>query len=304
MANEQDIEWSEEFCIGYGIVDNAHRKLFSVVKRLLLLTEQGGDTKSAYEDTKSAYIEGLKYLKTYVVEHFQQEEAYMRSINYPCYAYHKQLHDNLRDMTLPRLESNLEKTNYSKFAMEQFLGVCVSWLSGHIMVEDRAITGKTTTTSARPREQGKTIGEGLVLAIKDLFCQNASIVSKQYDGGNIGKTQSCHYTYAAPGGGHIYVLIALEEQLAYSAIMKMLNVTFKEAYRLASVALVLVLQEFMHSIRNYYHAGVDSYRLEKSGQVGSSAMRKLFRGVPPEYSILLETGVGRLAFCLKTEGGK
>ena len=71
----KETEWNKHFNIGIDSIDNAHRKLFSIVCRLIHLSvdENNGHWACA---------EGIKYFKTYATEHFMDEEAYMRSIGY------------------------------------------------------------------------------------------------------------------------------------------------------------------------------------------------------------------------------
>ncbi len=84
--------WDEKFNIGVEVIDKAHAKLFRIVKKLLDISE---DAKA----NQHAYKEGIKYLETYTMKHFSEEEAYMRSIRYGAYGQHKRIHDNFRDKT-------------------------------------------------------------------------------------------------------------------------------------------------------------------------------------------------------------
>ena len=124
-----EVKWNDRFNIGVEIVDHAHRKLFSIVGKLLNLTEDA-------EKQKHACQEGIKYLKSYTKKHFAEEEAYMRKIGYQGYEIHKSLHDNLQNQTLPALEEEMEAQDYSAESIQHFLGICVGWLNVHIMIED------------------------------------------------------------------------------------------------------------------------------------------------------------------------
>ena len=50
-----EVKWNDRFNIGVEIVDHAHKKLFSIVGKLLSLTEDA-------EKQKHACQEGIKYL--------------------------------------------------------------------------------------------------------------------------------------------------------------------------------------------------------------------------------------------------
>ena len=97
MAKET--EWNECFNIGVTSIDKAHRKLFSIVRRLVELSKNE-------ERGKWACAEGIKYFKNYTIKHFADEERYMRAIGYKEYEMHKILHDDMRDKTLPALEKD------------------------------------------------------------------------------------------------------------------------------------------------------------------------------------------------------
>ena len=63
--------WKDQYCVGVEIIDNAHMRLFTIVRRLLknlMLND--------YEKNRRTCVEVIKYLKQYTVEHFAQEEAY------------------------------------------------------------------------------------------------------------------------------------------------------------------------------------------------------------------------------------
>ncbi|MBQ4133338.1 MAG: hemerythrin family protein [Desulfovibrionaceae bacterium] len=130
MSNE-DFNWRKELCIGIEHIDKAHEELFSIVRKLNRLIE---DDKNEF-----ASVQGIKYLKSYVIRHFEEEEEYMRSISYEGYEKHKLLHARLRDNTLPALEQDMEANNYSPQSVKRFLDICIRWLNEHIKIEDMNI---------------------------------------------------------------------------------------------------------------------------------------------------------------------
>ena len=70
----KEIKWNDRFNIGVDSIDTAHRRLFSIVGKLISLNED--ETKQQH-----ACREGIKYFKSYTIKHFEDEEAYMRSID-------------------------------------------------------------------------------------------------------------------------------------------------------------------------------------------------------------------------------
>lgn len=136
--NPEAIQWDEQYNIGVEVADRAHRQLFAIVGKIIELLDEEDRYKNEF-----ACKEGLKFFKNYALQHFVQEEAYMLSIHYKDYDKHKAIHEKLKTQTLPELECDLIKTNYSFASIQRFLGVCIGWLTTHIMMEDRAITGRS-----------------------------------------------------------------------------------------------------------------------------------------------------------------
>ncbi len=98
--------WQERYNIGVEFIDREHKKLFSILNKLLAAKAQ--DEKSQW-----VYQEGIKYFKEHAMKHFTEEEMYMASIGYLGFDTHRRLHDNFRQKTLPALEKELERSNYS-----------------------------------------------------------------------------------------------------------------------------------------------------------------------------------------------
>ena len=111
-------EWKKQFNIGVDSIDHAHRKLFSIVRKLIHLSEDENNGPWAC-------AEGIKYFKSYAIQHFTDEEAYMQSIGYHGYEIHKHLHDDMRFKTLPALEKDLLESDYSQESIHHFIGICL-----------------------------------------------------------------------------------------------------------------------------------------------------------------------------------
>lgn len=128
----EDIEWKDEYAVGVAIIDRAHQDIFRMARRMALLR---------YDKSRHQWVgeQGLKFLKNYAVNHFAEEEAYMRAINYPGLAHHAAQHEVLRFKIMPRLEKQLRSERYSEAAIANFLRVLQLWLGRHILVHDTAI---------------------------------------------------------------------------------------------------------------------------------------------------------------------
>ena len=105
--NSNQFIWSDRFKIGVDIIDREHRKLFSIMNKLLAYNEED-------EKQKWAYQEGIKYFKEHAMKHFAEEEVYMASIGYLGYETHRRIHDNFRKLngssssqTIPLMQSGI-----------------------------------------------------------------------------------------------------------------------------------------------------------------------------------------------------
>lgn len=128
-------DWKEEYNIGCDYVDTAHKKLFGILWKVMdLLAEQD------YEKNKYACVEAIKFLYNYTATHFAQEEAFMREIGYSGYEAHRKVHEEIKNQTVPMHDKVLTESDYSKEAVREFIAFFTGWLTGHILVMDRAIT--------------------------------------------------------------------------------------------------------------------------------------------------------------------
>ena len=127
--------WREEYNIGVEAIDREHQQLFRIINRLFAFREEQKDNQWICQ-------EGIKYFKGHTIQHFADEEAYMKSIGDEGLKRHQGIHRGFRENTLPILEQELVATGYSEDAMEHFLGVCAGWLIGHTLTEDQAIREK------------------------------------------------------------------------------------------------------------------------------------------------------------------
>lgn len=128
----EDIEWKEEYGIGVEQIDDEHKQLFKIAKRLFMLSKEKTRGQWAAE-------ESIKFLKSYCIKHFEHEEAYMRSIGYKDLETHQKHHTHMREVIVPRIESHLRYNKFSPEAMEKFLDIVRLWLTRHILEHDKAI---------------------------------------------------------------------------------------------------------------------------------------------------------------------
>ncbi len=288
-------EWNERFNIGVNSIDNAHQKLFSIVRKLIHLSKDENNGQWAC-------AEGIKYFKSYAIEHFTDEETYMQSIGYKGYEIHKRLHDDMRYKTLPALEKELTESNYSQESIHHFLGICLGWLTAHIMIEDLAITGKVSNKWKQDNAGADLIAleDSLIITIQEIFRSQTQIVSEHYSGDDFGDSIVIRLTYRSKKAEKTQIFMVLEESLVLRVVSAMLDMSLTKMDKLvmnAGKELSLRIAEQLG-----IHCRLSAqYQLESSHFMTLEQFRKTFFLEVFDYSLLLNTGRGYFAFCIKLE---
>lgn len=291
----KETEWNKRFNIGVDSIDNAHRKLFSIVRRLIHLSKDENNGQWAC-------AEGIKYFKNYTIEHFADEEAYMRSIGYRDYELHKRLHDDMRYKTLPALEKDLTESHYSQEAIQHFLGICLGWLTAHILIEDRAITGKISSRwkTDHTGADMDTLEIALIVTIQDIFRLQTEIVSEHYNGEDFGPCIIIRLVYCTAAEKKIQIFVVLEEGLIVETVSAMLNMPLPKTDRIVMNAGKELSLRMMKRLGLHY-GPPEQYRLESSHFITPEQFKKAFDSEAFDYGFLLNTGHGYFAFCVKEE---
>ncbi|MDE7273832.1 MAG: hemerythrin domain-containing protein [Lachnospiraceae bacterium] len=291
----KETEWNKQFNIGIDSIDNAHRKLFSIVRRLVHLSRDENNGQWAC-------AEGIKYFKNYAIEHFTDEEAHMQSMGYKGYEIHKRLHDDMRYKTLTALEKELTESNYSQESIQHFLGICLGWLTAHILIEDRAITGKISNrwkTDHAGADQD-ALENALIATIQEIFRLPTEIVSEHYSGEDFGTSLIIRLTYRSALKKRVQIFMVLENSLVLRAVSAMLDMPLTKMDKLVmnagkELSLRIVEQLGIHCRLS------SQYQLESSHIIAVEQFRKMFYMAVFDYSLLLNTGHGYFAFCVKLE---
>ena len=286
-------EWKKQFNIGVDSIDHAHRKLFSIVRKLIHLSEDENNGPWAC-------AEGIKYFKSYAIQHFTDEEAYMQSIGYQGYEVHKHLHDDMRSKTLPALEKDLLESNYSQESIHHFIGICLGWLAAHIMIEDRAITGKISNRWKKDNA-GKNITalEGaLTDFVQKIWGLPAEIVSEHYNGEDFGNSMIVRLIYRSKEKKKIQIFLVLEEILILHTVSSMLDMPLTKMDKLVANAVRELSQQIADQIILHFRLSLQ-YQLESSHFMTPEQFQTEFSAEYFSYSLLFNTGTGYFAFCIK-----
>lgn len=287
----KQITWNEGHKIGIDSIDREHKQLFATMNKLLKISE---------EEDKSEWVcrEGVKFLKNHSMEHFEHEEAYMRSIDYGEYEIHKRLHDDFKDKTLPALEREMEEMQYSVESIRHFLGVCIGWVFSHTLTEDLAIVGKRTSKWADiPQEREREAVEQVVIQlIQNMFHLDARMISEQYGGEDFGKTVCCRFIYRGREKEKWEVILVYEEALLLKIMGGILNVEYSRLDDMAINVCRYISRQFLEGLREGFPS-LREFELEKESLLTHEQLLESFERQHPSCSLLFDTGAGYFAFC-------
>lgn len=125
-------EFTKDYHTGIDFIDEEHAKLFEIANHAYdLLTNQ------FVTDKYDAIVAVLEELKDYTKYHFNHEEEYMKSINYP--KRFSQLHQHTQFIN--KLESyNLKEIDVNQQeGLLEILDFLALWLQSHIKGMDKKI---------------------------------------------------------------------------------------------------------------------------------------------------------------------
>lgn len=284
------IPWNKRYELGVELIDKQHKQLFATINKLLTL---------GAEEEKKEWVcrEGVKYMKNHVIEHFQDEEAYMRSIDYPELEIHKRLHDNFQNVTLPSLEEELEESRYSEEAMRHFLGVSIGWLVAHTQTEDLAIAGKQTSQwkNISSADELDVLEQVLVQLGKDMFQFKAKPISRQYGGEEIGKTVCYRFVYRGNKKERWEIIWGIEEGLLLKVVSDLMGTQYLKVDDMVINITRYIARQLIEKTRECF-PHLDEFEMEGEALLTHDQLADTFERVPAFCSLLFDTGAGYFTF--------
>ena len=289
----QQIQWQDRFNIGVEVIDEAHRRLFAIVQKIM-------DLYVERHENKFACVEGIKYFKSYAVKHFAEEESYMRKIGYPGYLTHKKIHDRMKWKTLPELEDLLYRSNFSTEAVQRFIGVCTGWLTGHILIEDRAIIGEQAGAAvpmARDDEQA-VIHALIVNPLREILNCSVQYVGKFSTKDEIVNAQYYELLYGTHEGKGLRIILVMGEPMLLHAAGVLFDIDFCETNEIVCFAMQEIAQNLIQRAAASLGRQPDEYQLKKGRFLKHEEFCEAFRDQPPQYSLLFHVNQECFALCI------
>lgn len=125
METAANIKWDDSLSIGVDEIDNDHKELINLFNRLY------ASCSASVGALIAAEIDALIRLFECAKHHFQREENLMKKVDYPDFADHKELHDDLLLITL-NFQEKLRSTEIHEIT-DETLEFLRSWIVNHIM---------------------------------------------------------------------------------------------------------------------------------------------------------------------------
>lgn len=135
MMKENPCEFTDDYLTGINQVDNEHKMLFDIVNRANNLVNTWSDG-----DSLDDIMQILSELKDYAEVHFENEEKYMREINYEGYDAQRRAHEAFISRLEEVDESQIEEN--PKTYLQSLVQFLLGWLINHILLSDKKIPVK------------------------------------------------------------------------------------------------------------------------------------------------------------------
>lgn len=129
---QEKFVFSKEYYTGIDFVDEEHKELFRIIE------DVNHVIKNDYvHDKYDEIVRLLEELKNYTRYHFQDEEEYMKKIEYEGLEAQRKAHDafvnRLEELDLEEIDDNQQQT------LEELMEFLTGWLINHILNMDKKI---------------------------------------------------------------------------------------------------------------------------------------------------------------------
>lgn len=123
----QKFIWGEKLSLGISAMDDEHKILIDKINIFITTLEAQHVRKD-----KQRLLAIFKDLADYTIEHFEHEERYMQSIEYPQFQSHHKIHENL----LNQVRIYGEQISSGSLDDKKIVSFLRNWLLSHIMGVD------------------------------------------------------------------------------------------------------------------------------------------------------------------------
>lgn len=289
----KQLVWQERFNIGVDIIDREHRKLFSILNRMLAAGED--EEKNIW-----TYQEGIKYFKEHAMKHFDDEERYMELTAYEGLETHRRLHRGFRENSLPALEKELIREDYSPSSVDHFLAVCAGWLIGHTLTEDKAITGEKMSKwdNLLPEQELKAMEQVILKLIQSMFHLKAQVISESYGGERFGKGIYYRLVYGRAQDDEKWdILLAFEDKILINTVGKIMGIHTNKLDIVLLNAVRYTASQFVSHVMAHYPTA-STFEMVEENLLTYEQFHQFFEDKKLQASLLFDTDEGYFSYCV------
>ncbi len=224
----------------------------------------------------------------------------MELIGYKNLKMHKRIHKDFRDRTLPVLEGELKRTNYSPEAVDHFLAVCAGWLIGHTTTEDLAIVSgdKNRWEELLPVQELESMKTVITDCLKHMFDLKARVISETYDGEKFGNGIYYRVVYGREQDRKKWeIIMVFEEKILINTIGKLMGVRSEKLDVMLINAVRYSASQFVWHVMSHFPS-VETYEMEEENLLTYEEFRQIFDKEKPQVSLLFGTDQGYFSYCI------
>ncbi len=289
--------WNKRYNIGVDRIDRQHQKLFVILNKLF---------QFGHQEEKSHWVcqEAVKYFKDHTLQHFRDEEEYMASIHYEGLETHRRIHTNFRDRTLPALERELDRTNYSENAVYHFFSVCAGWLVGHTLIEDHMIVSGDVVKQWEkllPEEEQAMMSQTIASLLYNMFQLDSRLISDCYGGERFGDGIYYRLIYEDREKKKLEFFLIFEEQLIISTIGSVMESKSEAVSVMLMNVVRYVAKQLVGRVKRQFPCS-EQFEKKEEQLLTYEQFQKVFEKQSPQFSLLFDTGKGYFAFCVTSAG--
>lgn len=283
-----------DFSIGVPLIDAQHQSLFNAVDRIYAILSDG-DLARDQRMAKDAIF----FLQQHTIRHFQDEEAYMRSICDGNYDLHKAQHDAIL-VELEKKKEEIVSSGYSPDAIRRLLGTLLSWLTYHTREVDRLI-GQAPTKAESFHPAAVALDRAITQVLTDMLQITPKLVDPTYDGSMYGNELFCVVSGTTVASELLHILYAVDLQVIEQAVGKLLGIPVTQTDDLVLSAfeeLCRVLS--IHFVKEY--RSNTFFHIEHSHVAKEDQLPALIPASSPLCSVLFNEPYGSLSIRIWQSG--
>ncbi len=126
--------WKEKYKVGVELIDEQHKELFKRLSEFIQIVQ----TKTDWNERLDKVKETMEFMQEYVNFHFDDEEKYQESINYPDIEIHKEEHRKFKE-GINSYVRVFEQGEFTEEKIQEFCAKLMTWLIMHVGKVDQKI---------------------------------------------------------------------------------------------------------------------------------------------------------------------